>query len=39
MAGCLDNVRLGVPEWLEVGNRRNIVASILSGLLVKTYFK
>merc|ERR1711994_69279 len=33
MAGCLDNVRLGVPEWLEVGNRRNIVASILSGLL------
>merc|ERR1712223_924335 len=33
MAGCLDNVRLGVPDWLEVGNRRNIVASILSGLL------
>ena len=35
MAGCLDNVRLGVPEWLEVGNRRNIGASIISGLLVK----
>ena len=35
MAGCLDNVRLGVPEWLEVGSRRNIGAAILSGLLVK----
>ena len=34
MAGCLDTVRMPNMEWLEVGNRRNLVASIAAGVLV-----
>lgn len=33
MAGCLDTVRMPNMEWLEVGNRRNLVASIAAGVL------
>ena len=35
MAGCLDNVQLPKMEgWLEIGERRNKVASIAAGALV-----
>ena len=35
MAGCLDTVRMPNMEWLEVGDRRNLVASVTSGILVR----
>jgi len=31
MAGCLDNIQFHSPEWLELGEKRNAVASIISG--------
>ena len=34
MSGCFEYVRLPNIEWLEVGDRRNVVASIIAGLLV-----
>ena len=37
MAGCLDNVQLpNVDGCVEVGDKRNKVASIISGILVST---
>ena len=34
MAGCCEIVRLPDMEWLQTGNRRNLVASVASGVLV-----
>ena len=34
MAGCLENCRMPNMEWLEIENRRNLLASIISGILV-----
>ena len=34
MAGCFDNIQLQRPEWMELGEKRNAVASILSGTMV-----
>lgn len=39
MAGCLDNARMPDFEWLQVGDRRNLVASVVSGALVNQLFK
>jgi len=36
MAGCLDNIQINRPEWLELGEKRNAVASIVSGTLFFT---
>ncbi|XP_076310403.1 transmembrane protein 50A-like isoform X3 [Tachypleus tridentatus] len=36
MAGCLDNVQFNRPEWLELGERRNIIASIGAGTMFFT---
>jgi len=33
MAGCLDNIQITRPEWLELGERRNAFASITAGTL------
>lgn len=33
MAGCLERIRIPDMEWLQVGNRRNLVASVVSGVL------
>jgi len=33
MTGCLERIRLPDMEWLQVGNRRNLVASVVSGVL------
>jgi len=33
MAGCLDNIQFHRPEWLDLGEKRNAVASIASGVL------
>merc|ERR1711993_96896 len=33
MPGCLERIRLPDMEWLREGNRRNLVASIVSGVL------
>jgi len=33
MAGCCEFVRLPDMEWLQTGNRRNLVASVASGVL------
>jgi hypothetical protein len=34
MSGCLENLRLPQFEWMQVGDRRNKVASIAAGILV-----
>lgn len=34
MAGCLDNIHFNRPEWLDLGEKRNSVASIAAGCLV-----
>ena len=34
MSGCLENCRMPNMEWLEIENRRNLLASIISGILV-----
>lgn len=34
MAGCLDNIHFTRPEWLELGEKRNAVASIAAGAFV-----
>ncbi|CAG2103236.1 unnamed protein product [Medioppia subpectinata] len=31
MAGCLDNIQIRRPEWLELGEKRNAIASIAAG--------
>ncbi|RWS27080.1 transmembrane protein 50A-like protein [Leptotrombidium deliense] len=36
MAGCLDNIQIERPEWLDLGEKRNAVASIISGTLFFT---
>jgi len=36
MAGCLDNIQFNRLEWLEFGEKRNAVASIVSGSLFFT---
>ncbi|KAI1303146.1 Transmembrane protein 50A [Halotydeus destructor] len=36
MAGCLDNFEIRRPEWLDFGEKRNAVASIISGSLFFT---
>ena len=36
MAGCCEIVRLPDMEWLQTGNRRNLVASVASGVLVSS---
>jgi hypothetical protein len=33
MAGCLDNIQFNRPEWMDLGEKRNAVASILAGTL------
>jgi len=33
MAGCFDNIQFNRPEWLEFGEKRNAVASIVSGTM------
>lgn len=33
MAGCLDTLRLPDMEWLQVGDRRNLAASIVAGAI------
>ncbi|RWS15845.1 transmembrane protein 50A-like protein [Dinothrombium tinctorium] len=33
MAGCLDNIQIERPEWMELGEKRNAVASIVAGSL------
>ncbi len=34
MAGCLDNFQINTPEWLNLSEKRNAVASIIAGVLV-----
>ena len=34
MSGCLDHVECQRPEWCEIGEKRNAVASIAAGILV-----
>lgn len=34
MAGCLDSINWNRPEWLDFGEKRNAVASIVAGSLV-----
>jgi hypothetical protein len=34
MAGCLDSIDWQRPEWLDFGERRNAVASLVAGTLV-----
>ncbi|CAG2183086.1 unnamed protein product, partial [Oppiella nova] len=34
MAGCLDNIQIRRPEWLELGEKRNAIASIAAGTAV-----
>ena len=34
MSGCLDNCRLPECEWLNLAERRNSIASIISGGMV-----
>ncbi|XP_076341840.1 transmembrane protein 50A-like [Tachypleus tridentatus] len=36
MAGCLDNIHINRPEWLELGEKRNAVASIGAGTMFFT---
>ncbi|XP_072035327.1 transmembrane protein 50A-like [Amphiura filiformis] len=33
MSGCLDHVECHRPEWCEIGEKRNAVASIAAGVL------
>ncbi|CAM1314664.1 TMEM50A (predicted) [Pycnogonum litorale] len=33
MAGCLDNCHINMPEWLDMNEKRNSVASVLAGAL------
>ncbi|XP_071800935.1 transmembrane protein 50A-like [Asterias amurensis] len=33
MSGCLDGVECSRPEWCELGEKRNAVVSVLSGIL------
>ncbi|XP_074602106.1 transmembrane protein 50A [Brevipalpus obovatus] len=33
MAGCLDNIQVSLPDWLELGEKRNAVSSIVAGSL------
>ena len=37
MAGCLDTLRLPDMEWLQVGDRRNLAASIVAGAIVRKF--
>ena len=36
MSGCFESLRLPQLEWLQVGDRRNRVAAIVAGILVRT---
>ncbi|XP_015781391.1 transmembrane protein 50A [Tetranychus urticae] len=36
MAGCLDNFQINTPEWLNLSEKRNAVASIIAGVLFFT---
>ncbi|XP_050033306.1 transmembrane protein 50A isoform X4 [Dermacentor andersoni] len=33
MAGCFDNIQFNRPEWMELGEKRNAIASIVAGSL------
>jgi len=33
MAGCLDNIQIRRPDWLELGEKRNAVAAITAGAM------
>ncbi len=35
MAGCLDNIQIRRPDWLELGEKRNAVAAITAGAMVE----
>lgn len=37
MAGCLDNIQINLPDWLELGEKRNAVSSIVAGSLVSNF--
>jgi hypothetical protein len=34
MAGCLDNIQIRRPDWLDLGEKRNAVAAIAAGAMV-----
>jgi hypothetical protein len=34
MSGCFENINFPACEWFEGGDKRNAVASIVSGILV-----
>ncbi|XP_015917329.1 transmembrane protein 50A [Parasteatoda tepidariorum] len=36
MSGCLDNIHFNRPEWMDLGEKRNSVASIVAGCLFFT---
>ncbi|XP_022107209.1 transmembrane protein 50A-like [Acanthaster planci] len=33
MSGCLDRVECHLPEWCELGEKRNFIASVAAGIL------
>ena len=35
MAGCLDGIDWRRPDWLDFGEKRNAIASLVSGVLVR----
>lgn len=36
MAGCFDNIHFNRPEWFDLGEKRNAIASVVAGGLFAT---
>lgn len=35
MSGCFDNIQFNRPEWLDFSEKRNSIASVVAGCLVR----